>query len=167
MSKHRFIVVNLKEWKVPAVMLGISILCFVSYLEIIDSKATHATSVEVFSPTHTYDDGIYKANLAFKDANINLVVTIEDETIVSVNLEDFDERERMLYPTLNNSIKFVNDYVQRTQSIEITDKTINLSPATSILMDAINIALSKTPEAKLSTNYQSPLLEEISTQPQD
>ncbi|WP_305768046.1 hypothetical protein [Candidatus Epulonipiscium viviparus] len=158
MSRHKFIVVKLQEWKVPAVMVGVAALCFASYVQITENKASSANAVEAFSPLYTYEDGVYIANLAFANANMNLVVNVVDEVIVSVSLEDFDESERLLYSDLNNSIAFVNNYVVSTQSIEITDQN-TISTATSILMDGVAVALSKQREATLNTTYQSPLLE--------
>ncbi|OOB76935.1 MAG: hypothetical protein BEN19_03325 [Epulopiscium sp. Nuni2H_MBin003] len=157
MSRHKFMVINLHDIKVPAIMLGVAAICFTGFL-MFSGDADAGEVAEVFSPSTMYEDGTYLANLAFSDANMNLVVTIEDETIVSVSLEGFDEAERALYSDINSSIDFVNDYVVATQSIELND-TDNVAVSTSILMDAVGVALSSEPDAILSTTYKPSMIE--------
>ncbi|OON96964.1 MAG: hypothetical protein ATN36_04325 [Epulopiscium sp. Nele67-Bin005] len=166
MARHKFVVINVKDLKVPAVMLAIAITTFGAFLAMgkDDVEASEALSSNVSSSSlqkeSGYADGTYVANLAFTDANMDLVVTVEDKTITSIALEGFDEAERILYSDLNNSISIVNEYVISTQSLEFP-ATENVATSTNILMDAVRIALSNDAEV-LRTNYQSPLLEELS-----
>ncbi|MFQ9696132.1 MAG: hypothetical protein ACLRY5_04820, partial [Zhenhengia sp.] len=67
---------------------------------------------------------------------------------------------------LNESIPFVNDYVTSTQSLDLPE-TSTISASTSILMDAIKIALSDNKDAVLTTSYEVPLLEAITEETAD
>ncbi len=162
MSRHNFMVVNLKELKVPAMMVGVSVLALVIFMNSGSEPAAAetVTTAPVFSPSGNYTDGTYIANLAFSDANMDLVVVVEGKSIVSVSLEGFDEAERALYNDLNSSISFVNEYVVSTQSLELPQSN-NITAATNILMDAVLIALSSDPSAKFTTTYQPALLEQL------
>ncbi|ONI43637.1 hypothetical protein AN641_09380 [Candidatus Epulonipiscioides gigas] len=162
MSRHKFIVINLREWKVPLLMFGITSFCFVSYLSL-SAESNNINTIGVISHATAYEDGIYKVNLTMDDTVIGLVVTVEDESIVSVNLENFDDKERATYPDINKSIGDVHDYVVSTQSITLPE-TENISEATRLLMDAIGVALSQEPII-LKTTYQAPLLEEHIVEP--
>ncbi|OOB78696.1 MAG: hypothetical protein ATN34_00510 [Epulopiscium sp. Nele67-Bin002] len=158
MSRHNFMVINLKDLKVPVIMLGVSVLALGVFMN--SGGTEEAKAAEVFAPSTNYKDGIYVANLAFTDANMDLVVQVENEAIVSVSLEGFDETERVLYNDLNSSISFVNHYVVSTQSLELPESE-NITSATNTLMDAVLVALSSDPTAKLTTTYQPALLEEL------
>ncbi|ONI42912.1 hypothetical protein AN640_07045 [Candidatus Epulonipiscium fishelsonii] len=156
MSNHKFVVVKLADFKIPAIMLTIAAGAFAIFLTSGDSNNNSVLS-ETFSPT-VYEDGIYKANLSFSNANMDLVVTVQDEVITSIELDGFDENERALYGDLNNNIYYINEYVTRTQSLEFPlNETVSASA--KILMDATCVALSEEADANLTTTYKSPLLE--------
>lgn len=154
MSRPKFMVFKLSDLKIPVIMLLVVIAAF-SYFMLTnnDKEAT-------FAPDTSYEDGMYIANLAFADANLDVVVNVAKNQITSITLDGFDENERTLYQDLNDSITFVNDYVTATQSLQLpADSTITAS--TSLLMDAITVALSDDQDATIKTTYQVPLLEEL------
>lgn len=155
MSRPKFTVLKLSDLKLPLIMLALVIAAFSFFLMQGDNTA------ETFAPDNSYKDGLYIANMAFTDANMDVVVTVAENQIASITLDGFDENEKILYQDLSSSISFVNDYVTSTQSLELpTDSTISTS--TSILMDAVNVALSSDEKASVKTTYQAPLLENLS-----
>lgn len=154
MSRPKFMVFKLSDLKIPFIMLLVVIAAFSFFM------LTGDKSEETFAPDNGYKDGMYVANLAFADASMDVVVNVAKNQITSVTLDGFDETERMLYSSLNESVTFVNDYVTATQSLQLpTDSTITAS--TSILMDAINVALSDDMDASVKTTYEVPLLEKL------
>ncbi len=157
MSRHKFMVLNLRELKVPAIMLGVAVVALTAFMSLGEGDA--APTAEVFAPSTNYQNGTYLANLAFSEANMDLVVVVEDEMITSVSLVGFDETERMLYTDLNSSIAFLNNYIVATQSLELPNND-SISTSTNILMDAVLVALSQDADATLTTTYHSPLLEQ-------
>lgn len=154
MSRPRFMVFKLNDLKLPFIMFLLVVAAFSFFL----SKGDR--SQETFTPDTGYQDGLYIANMAFSDANIDVVVTVAQNEIVSIALDHFDDTERILYQDLSNSIVFVNDYITATQSLELPSDSI-ITPSTTILMDAVAIALSNDENAQLKTTYQTPLLEQI------
>lgn len=141
-------------------MLVVAVVAFSVFM--LSSDDTTAT----FAPDDSYEDGMYIANIAFTDADMDLVVEVKDKQIKSISLDGFDETERTLYKDLNESIPFVNDYVTSTQSLDLPE-TSTISASTSILMDAIKIALSDNKDAVLTTSYEVPLLEAITEETAD
>lgn len=154
MSHPKFLVFKLKDLKIPFIMLVVAVVAFSVFMLSSDDAAA------TFAPDDSYEDGKYIANIAFTDADMDLVVEVKDKQIKSISLDGFDEAERTLYKDLNESIPFVNDYVTSTQSLELPE-TSTISASTSILMDAIKIALSDNKDAVLTTSYEVPLLEAI------
>ena len=161
MSRPKFMVFKLNDLKIPFIMLLVVIAAF-SFFMLKGSNDTAPT----FAPDNSYEDGMYIANISFTDADMDLVVEIKDKQITSIALDGFDETERALYSGLNESISFVNDYITSTQSTELPE-TSNVSASTSILMDAVKIALSEESNAVLTTTYEVPLLEAITEEPQE
>lgn len=155
MSGPKFMVFKLKDLRIPFIMLVVAVVAFSFFMLKGSNDAT-----PTFAPDNSYEDGMYIANIAFTDADMDLVVEIKDKQIASIALEGFDEAERMLYSDLNDSISFVNDYITSTQSVELPDAS-NVTASTSILMDAVKIALSEKNDAVLTTTYEVPLLEAI------
>lgn len=162
MSSPKFMVFKLKDLKIPFIMLLVAIVAFSFFM----LKGRNDTT-PTFAPDNSYEDGMYIASISFADADMDLVVEIKDKQITSISLDGFDDTERSLYSGLNDSISFVNDYVTSTQSIELPE-TKNVSASTSILMDAVKIALSEQSDAILTTTYEVPLLEAITEEvPED
>ncbi|MEG0319617.1 MAG: hypothetical protein RR627_06940 [Niameybacter sp.] len=155
MCRHKFLVFKLKDLRIPFIMLLVAIAAFSFFMFTGGDDAT-----PTFAPDSSYADGMYIASIAFTDADMDLVVQIKDKLITSIALESFDETERTLYSDLNNSVSFVNDYVTSTQSVELPDPS-NVTASTSILMDAVKVALSEQKDATLTTTYEVPLLEAI------
>ena len=160
MSHPKFLVFKLQDLKIPFIMLVVAVVAFSVFM--LSSDDTTAT----FAPDDSYEDGMYIANIAFTDADMDLVVEVKDKRIKSISLDGFDETERTLYKDLNESIPFVNDYVTSTQSLDLPE-TSTISASTSILMDAIKIALSDNKDAVLTTSYEVPLLEAITEETAD
>ncbi len=160
MSHPKFLVFKLQDLKIPFIMLVVAVVAFSVFM--LSSDDTTAT----FAPDDSYEDGMYIANIAFTDADMDLVVEVKDKQIKSISLDGFDETERTLYKDLNESIPFVNDYVTSTQSLDLPE-TSTISASTSILMDAIKIALSDNKDAVLTTSYEVPLLEAITEETAD
>lgn len=160
MSHPKFLVFKLQDLKIPFIMLVVAAVAFSVFM--LSSDDTTAT----FAPDDSYEDGMYIANIAFTDADMDLVVEVKDKQIKSISLDGFDETEKTLYKDLNESIPFVNDYVTSTQSLDLPE-TSTISASTSILMDAIKIALSDNKDAVLTTSYEVPLLEAITEETAD
>ncbi|MEG0012831.1 MAG: hypothetical protein RR618_00900 [Cellulosilyticaceae bacterium] len=156
MSKPRFMVLKLRDLKLPGIVLLVAIAAFAFFM-----MRGNGDAAETFSPADTYEDGKYIASITLSDAVMDLVVDVKDNMISSIALNGFDENERTVYGALNDSISFVNDYVTSTQSLELPE-TDNISYSTSLLMDAVRVALSDNDDETITTTYQAPLLENLS-----
>lgn len=146
MSNPKFLVFKLKDLRIPALILLIVVALFIFLL--FKNKTT-----TTFAPSTGYDDGKYIAGITLPDADMDLVVEVKDNNIVSVSLSGLDETSSALYKDLLSSIDYVNTYVTATQSLELPQNG-NTSTATMLLMDAVKVALSDDANASLSTTYE-------------
>lgn len=147
MSNPKFMVFKLKDLRIPLIILMIAAVLFVFLL--FRNKA----ATQTFAPSDTYQDGKYIAGISLSDAEMDLVVEVKDNKITSVSLEGLDEKTSALYKDLAYGIDYVNTYVTATQSLDLPQST-NTSAATTMLMDAVKVALSSDKNTQISSTYE-------------
>lgn len=146
MASPKFLVVKLKDLTIPALIFLIVVALFIFLM--VKNKTT-----QTFAPSADYQDGKYIAGISLSDADMDLVVDVQDNNIVSVSLSGLDETTSNLYEDLITSIDYVNTYVTATQSLSLPENG-RTTPATMLLMDAVKVALSDDANASLSTTYE-------------
>ncbi len=146
MSSPKFLVFKLKDLRIPALVLLIVIALFV--LLLFKNK-----SAQTFSSSNGYVDGKYIAGITLSDADMDLVVEVQDHNITSISLSGLDETSSSLYKDLVSSVDYINTYVTATQSLDLPQNG-NSSTATLLLMDAVKVALSNDEHASLTTTYE-------------
>ena len=146
MSSPKFLVFKLKDLRIPALVLLIVIALFVFLL--FKNK-----SAQTFSSSSGYVDGKYIAGITLSDADMDLVVEVQDHNITSISLSGLDETSSSLYKDLVSSVDYINTYVTATQSLDLPQNG-NSSTATLLLMDAVKVALSNDEHASLTTTYE-------------
>jgi len=146
MSSPKFLVFKLKDLRIPALILLIVVALFV--LLFFKNKTT-----QTFAPTNGYEDGKYIAGITLSDANMDLIVEVKDNNIVSISLSGLDETTSTLYADFTSGINYINTYVTATQSLELPQNGATTT-ATMLLMDAVKIALSDDVNASLTTTYE-------------
>lgn len=146
MASPKFFVFKLKDLRIPALILLVVVALFIFL--IFKNKTT-----QTFAPSDGYQDGKYIAGITLSDADMDLVVEVQDSSIVSVSLSGLDESSSKLYKDLISGVDYINTYVVATQSLELPQNG-NTTTATMLLMDAVKVALSDDANASISTTYE-------------
>lgn len=146
MASPKFLVFKLKDLRIPALILLIVVALFIFF--IFKNKTT-----QTFAPSDGYQDGKYIAGITLSDVDMDLVVEVQDNNIVSVSLSSIDETSSPLYEDLISGIDYVNTYVTATQSLDLPANS-TITPATMLLIDAVKVALSDDQNASLTTTYE-------------
>ena len=146
MASPKFLVFKLKDLRIPALILLVVVALFIFL--IFKNKTT-----QTFAPSDGYQDGKYIAGITLSDADMDLVVEVQDSSIVSVSLSGLDESSSILYKDLISGVNYINTYVVATQSLQLPQNG-NTTTATMLLMDAIKVALSDDANASISTTYE-------------
>lgn len=146
MSSPKFLVFKLKDLRIPAliVLIVAALLVFLMF----KNKAT-----QTFAPSDGYLDGKYIAGITLSDAEMDVIVEVANNNIVSISLSGLDENSSSLYKDLVSGIDYVNTYVTATQSLELPQNA-NSNSATMLLMDAVKVALSDDQNASITTSYE-------------
>ncbi len=147
MSNPRFMVFKLKDLKIPLiiVLIAVALLVFLLF--------RNKDAAQTFAPSDTYQDGKYIAGISLSDAEMDLIVEVQDNKITSVALAGLDEKTSMLYKDLAYGIDYVNTYVTATQSLELPQNT-SASAAAYLLMDAVKVALSDDKNTQITSTYE-------------
>lgn len=146
MASPKFLVFKLKDLRIPALILLIVVALFIFL--IFKNKTT-----QTFAPSDGYQDGKYIAGITLSDADMDLVVEVQDNSIISISLSGLDESSSTLYKDLLSGVDYINTYVTATQSLELPQNG-NTTTATMLLIDAVKVALSDDANASLSTTYE-------------
>ena len=146
MSSPKFMVIKLKDLRIPILIFLVVVALFVFLL--VKTKTT-----QTFAPSDAYQDGKYIAGITLSDAQMDLVVQVKDHTISSITLSGLDESSTTLYKDLVSGIDYVNTYITTTQSLELPSNATT-SPATDMLMDAVKVALSDNANASITSTYE-------------
>jgi len=146
MSSPKFLVFKLKDLRIPALILLVVVALFIFL--IFKNKTT-----QTFAPSDGYQDGKYIAGITLSDADMDLVVEVQESSIVSISLSGLDESSSKLYKDLISGVDYINTYVIATQSLELPQNG-NTTTATMLLMDAVKVALSDDANTSISTTYE-------------
>lgn len=146
MASPKFLVFKLKDLRIPALILLVVVALFIFL--IFKNKTT-----QTFAPSDGYQDGKYIAGITLSDADMDLVVEVQDSSIASVSLSGLDESSSVLYKDLISGVNYINTYVVATQSLQLPQNG-NTTTATMLLMDAVKVALSDDANASISTTYE-------------
>ena len=146
MSSPKFFVFKLKDLRIPALILLVVVALFIFL--IFKNKTT-----QTFAPSDGYQDGKYIAGITLSDADMDLVVEVQGNSIVSISLSGLDESSSTLYKDLISGVDYINTYVTATQSLELPQNG-NTTTATMLLIDAVKVALSDDANTSISTTYE-------------
>lgn len=135
MPNPKFMVFKLKDLLVPVIVTIIAIVMVVFFVSRL--TATRPT----FAPQENYSDGVYMAKISLDNADFNVAVSIQKNTIKSVELRNMDEKAKLMYPLVEPSIAYINQQVTKTQSFDIPEFT-EAKQTTALLIGAVKDALS-------------------------
>ena len=159
MSSPKFFVFKLKDLRIPALILLVVVALFIFL--IFKNKTT-----QTFAPSDGYQDGKYIAGITLSDADMDLVVEVQGNSIVSISLSGLDESSSTLYKDLISGVDYINTYVTATQSLELPQNG-NTTTATMLLIDAVKVALSDDANTSISTTYEKVNLTPSDTLPSE
>lgn len=148
MSNPKFVVLKLKDLKIPFLifLIGIALIILLLF------KGKSAT--QTFAPLDTYQDGKYIAGISLSDEDMDLIVEVKNGEITSVSLDGLKDSHSELHTDLLAGINYVNTYVTATQSTSLPTNA-NTSAATNMLMDAVKIALNDEVGTQITSTYET------------
>ena len=138
-SKTKIVVLRTKE----LIYTGIFLVLGIILILVLIFMFTQGKSKETIASATTYIPGVYSSPITLGSSSFNVEVTVDQNHVTSVNLENLDETVETMYPLLKPSVEEINEKLQTADSIEQVEFTADSQYTHTILTQAIKNALEK------------------------
>lgn len=109
----------------------------------ISSSAKKENSDEAEASETSYIPGTYSENITLGESTVSVMVTVDEDSITDVALQNADETVSAMYPLLEPSVEDINTQLQYVASIDDVTFSGDNQYTASLICDAIKSALTK------------------------
>lgn len=99
-------------------------------------------------PTSKYIPGVYSSTISLGENTLNVSVTVDEETVSGVNIENLDETVTTMYPLLEPALKEINNQISVVDSVDDITYSKENQYTYIILNQAIKNALEQATASK-------------------
>lgn len=149
-NKTKIVVLHMKEVVYTAILIALAILFIVLLFVMFGRKESNST-VETMAEA-TYIPGIYTTSFVLNNQVVDVEVTVDENHINSVSLNNISEAVTTLFPLMEPS--FDSIAAQIKEGIALSDLTYDQESyyTSQLLIQAIQSALDKASIADIQTN---------------
>lgn len=139
-SKTKIVVLRMKEIIYTAIFVGLGILLITLFLFMFrPKKDTVPTSAEAAS----YIPGVYSSPITLNNQEVNVEVTVDADRITSVSLVPLSETVTTMYPLMQPAMDTLSEQIVKNQSTRNISYSTEMRYTSSVLLKAVDKALSK------------------------
>lgn len=154
-TKTKIIVLHRKELIYTGIFVLLGILFVVLMITLFSSKNKTKQSTNGTAPSEntdtqeiSYIPGVYTTSMVLSEHTVDIAVTVDQNSITSINLINLDESVTTMYPLIEPVFETLVSQIYETQSLkDVTYGNENKYTA-MVLLDAIENSLNKA----LATN---------------
>ena len=149
-NKTKIVVLHMKELIYTAIFVALAIL-FIILLIVMFGKKEPEKAVETMADV-TYVPGIYSTSLTLNNQVVDISVTVDENHINSVELNNINEAITTMFPLMEPA--FDSIAAQIKEGTALSDITYDQESyyTSQILIQAIQTSLDKASAAKVSQN---------------
>jgi len=136
-SKTKIVVLQLKQLIFSGVLITLGILLLILFLIITKPKDKTAADVS----ESLYTPGTYTTSLVLNNSAVSINVTVSEQEILSVSMENLDESVAVMYPLMEPSLEVLESQILESQSLENITYPEDRKYTSLVLMNAISEAL--------------------------
>lgn len=114
-NSPKFMVFHLKELIYTFVFIVLGILLIVMLVFMFKDKQEKSDKT---ANTNTYASGIYTSTVNLNDASMELKLTVDENHINSITIENMDDAIATMYPLVMPAFEDIANQVVSTQSVE-------------------------------------------------
>lgn len=138
MGSTKIFVFRLKEILYTTFFIALGILLIILLINMFAGKKEKETT-----PSFGYTPGVYTASVLLDQQPIQVEVIVDKNHINSVKLVDLNEATQTLYPLLETAMSEIESQLVLQSSIGPVEVKTEYKYTSTLLLDAINDALSK------------------------
>lgn len=144
-SKTKIVVLRMKEIIYTAIFIGLGILLITLFLIMFRPKKDASP---VSADAHSFVPGVYSSAVVLGSQNVNVEVTVDSDRITSISLVPLSDSVTTMYPLIKPSMDSLKEQILSTQSLENITYSEDTRYTCSVLINAIDRALSKAEKTK-------------------
>ncbi len=142
-SQTKIVVVKAKELIYTGIFLVLGILFVILLITMFGKEKKKDTS-----STQKYVPGVYSSAITLGENTLNVSVTVDEETISGVSIENLDETVTTMYPLLEPALNEINSQISVVDNVDDITYSKENQYTYIILNQAIKNALEQASATK-------------------
>lgn len=137
-TQTKIVVIKAKEILYTGIFIILGILLIVLLINMFGKGKTNKTET-----TNKYIPGVYSSTITLGENTLNVAVTVDEDTVSGVNIENLDETVTTMYPLLEPALNEINNQISVVDSVDDITYSKENQYTYIILNQAIKNALGK------------------------
>lgn len=134
-KKAKIVVLHMKELIYTGLIILLVLLFVVVFLLMFSLGEDSQTADSLYTP------GQYTTSLTFQGNVVDVMVTVDENSITSISLNNLEEAVSVMYPLLEPTLEELSAEILSSQSLENIQLSENNKYTSMILLDAIASSL--------------------------
>ena len=147
-KKAKIVVLHMKELIYTGLFFILGILFVVIIVLMFSDKDSQTVSSSLYTP------GQYTTTLTFNGSVVDVKVTVDENSITSIHLDNLEESVSVMYPLMEPALEELSSQIIETQSLDNISYSEDRQYTSMLLLDAIASSLeqARNPMETTSSN---------------
>lgn len=112
-TQTKIVVIKAKEIIYTGIFLVLGILLIVLLMNMFGKEKDKKAQT-----TSKYNPGVYSSTITLGDSTLNVSVSVDEDTISGVDIENMDEAVTTMYPLLEPALNEINEQISVVESVD-------------------------------------------------
>ncbi len=140
-TNTKIVVVKAKELIYTGILVVLALIFIIILINMFTAKQKTKT-------TGSYIPGVYSSTITLGENTLNVAVTVDEDRVTGVNIENLNETVTTMYPLLEPALNEINDQITTAESID----DIKYSQENQYTYIILNQAIKNAVEQAIPTN---------------
>lgn len=147
-KKAKIVVLHMKELLYTGLFFILGIIFVVIIVLMFSDRNSQSVSKSLYTP------GQYTTTLTFNGSVVDVKVTVTEDSITSIHLDNLEESVSVMYPLMEPALEELSAQIIETQSLDNISYAEDRQYTSMLLLDAIASSLeqAKAPKESVSLN---------------
>ena len=110
-TNTKIVVVKAKELIYTGILVVLALIFIIILINMFTAKQKTKT-------TGSYIPGVYSSTITLGENTLNVAVTVDEDRVTGVNIENLNETVTTMYPLLEPALNEINDQITTAESID-------------------------------------------------
>ena len=146
-KKAKIVVLHMKELIYTGLFFILGILLVVILVLMFSDKNSQSVSNSLYTP------GQYTTTLTFNGSVVDVKVTVDENSITSIHLDNLEESVSVMYPLMEPALEELSAQIIKTQSLDNISYAEDRQYTSLLLLDAIASSLEQARNPQKQTSF--------------